>query len=291
MNIGQSASFRVQSGERIFYRGQTQFTDPPIILLHGLSQQSRYWQLVEHELQRPCISVDLRGHGDSQDFGPDSHFSIQSIAQDVIELMDFLDIPSAHIVGHSWGASVALRISVSASQRVLSCTLIDGGAFNPRDLIPNTVSSIGELRDLLTPPTGPFTREMLVNHYQELGGTDISRGTESSKVFEAVADTYVDSESGGFVTKLGLTRHMKVLDGLLAYTHIADIQQIHVPTWVVICRNDNFWNIAKSDSIPLLLDNDLIHVQNWYGCVHDVPLQRPIAVAELISTIATLTDD
>ncbi len=285
MNIGQSASFCVQSGERIFYRGQSHLTDPPIILLHGLSQQSRYWQLVEHELQRSCIAVDLRGHGDSQDFGPDSHFSIESVAQDVIDLMDVLDISSAHIVGHSWGSSIALRIAVSASQRILSCTLIDGGAFNPQDLIPNIVSSVDELRELLTPPTGPFTREMLVNHYQELGGTD------SSPVLEAVSETYVDSGSGDFVTKLGLTRHMKVLDGLLAYNYLADIQKIRVPTWVVICRSDDLWNVAKAESIPLLLNNDLIHVQNWYGCLHDVPLQRPSSVAELISTIATLTDD
>ncbi len=285
MSIEQKASFTLQTGERIYYQGLPNFTDPPVILLHGLSQQSRYWELVEREVQRPCIAVDLRGHGDSQDFGPESNFSVERVAQDVIELMDHLQLASAHIVGHSWGASIALRIAVSAPQRILSCALIDGGAFNPNDLIPNIVSSAAELRELLTPPTGPFSQEMLANHYRELGGTD------SSQVMAAVSETYTGSETGGFVTKIGFARHMKVLDGLLGYHHIRDIRNIRVPTWVVNCRSDDFWDIAKSDSIPMLLNNHLIHVQNWYGCVHDVPLQRPLAVAELISTIATLTDD
>jgi len=285
VTIEEASSLTLRSGERIFYRGQLSNSEKPIILLHGLSQQLEYWQPVQQKLLRSCIAVDLRGHGESQDFDLSSDFSVDRVSQDIIELMDSLRIPSAHIVGHSWGASIALRIAVTAPLRTESCTLIDGGVFNPRDLIPSAVDSTEELRKLLTPPRGPFTREMLINHYQEL---DQANG---SSIMTAVSRTYVDHASGGYVTRLGLERHMLLLDALIAYDHICDIQKIRVPTWVVNCLAGDYWDQVKANIVPLLLKNHLIHVQNWYSCHHDVPLQRPTAVAELISHIATLTHD
>lgn len=285
MTIEEGSSLNLRSGGRIFYRGQVSSTGKPIILLHGLSQQLEYWQPVQQELLRSCIAVDLRGHGESQDFDLSSDFSVDRVSQDIIELMDSLRIPSAHIVGHSWGASIALRFAVTAPHRTQSCTLIDGGVFNPRDLIPSAVDSTEELRELLTPPRGPFTREMLINHYQELDQAN------SSTIMAAVSRTYVEHASGGYVTRLGLGRHMLLLDALIAYDHIHDIQEVQVPTWVVNCLAGDYWDQVKGNIVPLLLKNHLIHVQNWYSSHHDVPLQRPIPVAELIYHIATLTDD
>lgn len=283
MSVAGAMSFSLRSGETLFYRADGESDENPIILLHGLSQQSQYWKVVQSEMTLPSIAVDLRGHGQSQGFNNQSDYSVDRIARDLLELMDHLHIPAAHVVGHSWGASIALRLAIIAPDRIFSCTLIDGGTFNPSDLVPKFVDTISALRTLLTPPSGPFSLTDLMTHYQQI---DPPSG---DKIMDAISATYQEIDAGLFVSKLGLDRHMLVLDSLIAYDHISDVQRIKVPTWVILCQTGDYWDSIKENIVPLLLNNPLIHVQNWYDSVHDVPLQRPTTVANLIAEIVTTT--
>lgn len=283
MSVTGAMSFSLRSGETLFYRADGESDENPIILLHGLSQQSQYWKVVQSEMSLPSIAVDLRGHGQSQGFNNQSDYSVDRVARDLLELMDHLHIPAAHVVGHSWGASIALRLAIIAPDRIFSCTLIDGGTFNPSDLVPKFVDTISALKTLLTPPSGPFSLTDLMTHYQQI---DPPSG---DKIMDAISATYQEIDAGLFVSKLGLDRHMLVLDSLIAYDHISDVQRIKVPTWVILCQTGDYWDSIKENIVPLLLNNPLIHVQNWYDSVHDVPLQRPTTVANLIAEIVTTT--
>lgn len=283
VSVAGAMSFSLRSGETLFYRADGESAENPIILLHGLSQQSQYWKVVQNEMSLPSIAVDLRGHGQSQGFNNQSDYSVDRVARDLLELMDHLHIPAAHVVGHSWGASIALRLAIIAPDRIFSCTLIDGGTFNPSDLVPKFVDTISALKTLLTPPSGPFSLTDLMTHYQQI---DPPSG---DKIMDAISATYQEIDAGLFVSKLGLDRHMLVLDSLIAYDHISDVQRIKVPTWVILCQTGDYWDSIKENIVPLLLNNPLIHVQNWYDSVHDVPLQRPTTVANLIAEIVTTT--
>lgn len=283
MSVAGAMSFSLRSGETLFYRADGESAENPIILLHGLSQQSQYWKVVQNEMSLPSIAVDLRGHGQSQGFNNQSDYSVDRVARDLLELMDHLHIPAAHVVGHSWGASIALRLAIIAPDRIFSCTLIDGGTFNPSDLVPKFVDTISALKTLLTPPSGPFSLTDLMTHYQQI---DPPSG---DKIMDAISATYQEIDAGLFVSKLGLDRHMLVLDSLIAYDYISDVQRIKVPTWVILCQTGDYWDSIKENIVPLLLNNPLIHVQNWYDSVHDVPLQRPTTVANLIAEIVTTT--
>lgn len=283
MSVAGAMSFSLRSGETLYYRADGESAENPIILLHGLSQQSQYWKVVQSEMTLPSIAVDLRGHGQSQGFNNQSDYSVDRVARDLLELMDHLHIPAAHVVGHSWGASIALRLAIIAPDRIFSCTLIDGGTFNPSDLVPKFVDTISALKTLLTPPSGPFSLTDLMTHYQQI---DPPSG---DKIMDAISATYQEIDAGLFVSKLGLDRHMLVLDSLIAYDHISDVQRIKVPTWVILCQTGDYWDSIKENIVPLLLNNPLIHVQNWYDSIHDVPLQRPTTVANLIAEIVTTT--
>lgn len=283
VSVTGAMSFSLRSGETLYYRADGESDENPIILLHGLSQQSQYWKVVQSEMSLPSIAVDLRGHGQSQGFNNQSDYSVDRVARDLLELMDHLHIPAAHVVGHSWGASIALRLAIIAPDRIFSCTLIDGGTFNPSDLVPKFVDTISALKTLLTPPSGPFSLTDLMTHYQQI---DPPTG---DKIMDAISATYQEIDAGLFVSKLGLDRHMLVLDSLIAYDHISDVQRIKVPTWVILCQTGDYWDSIKENIVPLLLNNPLIHVQNWYDSVHDVPLQRPTTVANLIAEIVTTT--
>ena len=119
----------------------------PVILLHGLSQQRRFWEPVVARIRHaPVITLDQRGHGAST-AGPRADYSSDRCAREVIELAQLLAYPSIHVVGHSWGGAVALRVTAAAPNLVESCCLIDGGLSTPS--APTTPGSDPTIRETL----------------------------------------------------------------------------------------------------------------------------------------------
>jgi pimeloyl-ACP methyl ester carboxylesterase len=104
------------NGTGIFY---AQFgAGPPVLLLHGGLANSNYWG---HQLE-PLIKnfsvtvMDTRGHGRSP---VTSHvFSYGQFAEDVVELLDFLQIPKVAVVGWSDGAIIGLQLAMTKPERV-----------------------------------------------------------------------------------------------------------------------------------------------------------------------------
>jgi pimeloyl-ACP methyl ester carboxylesterase len=81
-----------------------------VIFLHGFLESSGMWDyLALHKLHIRAIRVDLPGHGHSpvlNEIPP----SINSMAEYVLELVDFLQLNSYAIVGHSMGGYVGLQL-------------------------------------------------------------------------------------------------------------------------------------------------------------------------------------
>ncbi|MBY4678523.1 alpha/beta fold hydrolase [Marinobacterium arenosum] len=96
----------------------------PLIILHGLFGTLENWgsqikTLAEHYR---VIAVDLRNHGRS----PHSEqMDYASMAQDIVELMDQLELPSAHLLGHSMGGKVAMQLALNAPERIDKLIVVD----------------------------------------------------------------------------------------------------------------------------------------------------------------------
>ena len=87
-----------------------------------------------------AVAVSMRGHGDAPK--PESDYTIEELAGDVIALMEELDLGPAVLVGHSMGTMVAERIAIEVPERVLGLVL--AGAFGqPQRNSPGLL----ELRD------------------------------------------------------------------------------------------------------------------------------------------------
>ena len=98
-------------------------TDEPLILLHGMGSASTAWKLITPTLQKKfkVIAFDLPGHGKSK-FDPEQAMDPHSLARLIVDQMDILEIPKAHISGNSLGGWIALEIAASFPERVLSVT-------------------------------------------------------------------------------------------------------------------------------------------------------------------------
>jgi len=101
---------------------------PVALLLHGLGSCGEDWALQLPTLL-PCYTVlapDLRGQGDS----PMSAGwpGIADLAGDVLDLLDRLQIGSAHVVGLSLGGAVALQLAADAPVRLRSLVAVNSFA-------------------------------------------------------------------------------------------------------------------------------------------------------------------
>jgi pimeloyl-ACP methyl ester carboxylesterase len=105
---------------------------PHMVLVHGLGGNLAGWHLtMVPELQRDfrVTTYDLRGHGRSD--APPSGYTTRDMADDLCGLMDALDIPQASVVGHSWGADIALNFGLVHGQRASELLLIEPGLLAP----------------------------------------------------------------------------------------------------------------------------------------------------------------
>jgi pimeloyl-ACP methyl ester carboxylesterase len=104
-----------------------------IIFLHGFALNAHTWDLVclSLRLDYRCIALDLRGHGDSE-WSPGLHYDLPSLAEDVGNLLDALDVDRPILVGMSMGGMTALRYAADHSDRLAGLVVIEAGAI-PRD--------------------------------------------------------------------------------------------------------------------------------------------------------------
>lgn len=95
-----------------------------ILLIHGLFGSLENLNMVAKNLsQHYCVtSIDVRNHGNSfHQQGMD----YQALAQDVINLLDDLSIEYCHILGHSMGGKIAMKIALLCPERINKLIIAD----------------------------------------------------------------------------------------------------------------------------------------------------------------------
>ena len=113
------------NGVRIHYLDR-EGGEPPIVMLPGLSANAHAFDgLVAAGLSPRfrTIALDLRGRGDSDK--PDTGYTLEDHAADVLALLDHLGIERATILGHSFGGLLAIYLAAKHPQRVASLVLLD----------------------------------------------------------------------------------------------------------------------------------------------------------------------
>lgn len=98
----------------------------PVILSSGLGGSASYWApnlpaLADHH---HILVYDHRGTGRSDRNLPDI-VTVEHLAEDIIGLMDALEIPKAHLVGHAAGGVAGLSLALSAPARLTTLTVIN----------------------------------------------------------------------------------------------------------------------------------------------------------------------
>ncbi len=114
-------------GLRFHFQQAGRNEGPDALLIHGLTGDLSIWFLCramsEIGKSHRVTAYDLRGHGYSD--VPSNGYTSAHHAQDLIALMDRLGIHRAKLVGHSFGAVIALHAAVRFPDRVEALVLSD----------------------------------------------------------------------------------------------------------------------------------------------------------------------
>lgn len=96
----------------------------PLVLIHTDSVDRRYWDYqMEAFAERFCVvRYDLRNHGAAPRFRGQ-----YDAGQDLLDLLDGLDVDTAHLVGVGKGASIALEFALQNPQRASALVLAASG--------------------------------------------------------------------------------------------------------------------------------------------------------------------
>lgn len=119
----------VRNGE-VSLRVRDDGAGTPVVLLHGWPDTGDLWA---HQIRTLAaagyrtIVPDLRGFGDSSKPTDIPSYALTEHVGDVVAILDALDIPRAHVVGHDWGAAIAWSVAAFLPDRVSSLVALSTG--------------------------------------------------------------------------------------------------------------------------------------------------------------------
>lgn len=102
---------------------EQQGSGEPLLLIPYLAADHACYafQVADYAKHFTCISVDLRGTGESDK--PDGVWSIELLADDIAGLMQALGLRQAHVAGLSFGAAVGMWLAVKHPDKIKSLSL------------------------------------------------------------------------------------------------------------------------------------------------------------------------
>jgi len=122
----------------------------PVVLVHGLGGSATGWLTSFGALssQHRVYALDLVGHGRT-DRSDSTRYELADLTEFVCQFMAELEIERAHIVGHSMGGAIAMRLAIDHPPRTQKLVLVDTPGLGKEIAFFMRVMSIPVIGELL----------------------------------------------------------------------------------------------------------------------------------------------
>jgi pimeloyl-ACP methyl ester carboxylesterase len=99
----------------------------PVLFIHGNGSSSRFWEETMRALPPAfrAIAPDLRGYGETDPLPVDATLGLDDMVHDLLALVAQLGLAHYHVVGHSMGGGIAMKLVIANPAAVRSLTLVD----------------------------------------------------------------------------------------------------------------------------------------------------------------------
>jgi pimeloyl-ACP methyl ester carboxylesterase len=253
-------------------------------LLHGLSSNARYWErLARHFPDRRLVALDQRGHGLTGQPAraprfPDG-YAMDQLLQDVVFLIAELGLGQPVVVGHSWGATIALELVGTRQGSAAGLVFIDGPVQSAANLF-----SWEEAQTLMQPPLPRFAtfEDAVAQSRLDFEGT-------WDQDLEPFVKARVIPDGEALVLTLTAPVRLELLRGL--YDAQPDVlwPLVEVPAAVLLAKHGPARISRSKEAGAARLKELAPNVEvSWYDSPHDIPLYKTGEVASEIERVALL---
>jgi pimeloyl-ACP methyl ester carboxylesterase len=255
----------------------------PLVLLHGLASNARIWDGVAPRLVGAglrVVALDLRGHGESEQ--PDDGYDFASVGQDLSSALAGLELERPVLVGHSWGAHVALQYAAERPGALAGLVMVDGGLRSAAEFAGPTRE---DARRRLAPPRFAVP---LADWLARAGRFDAGGSGGQRWVRDFLRAGVEVDDRGVARARFRFDNHLQVVDALHDQRPPALYPLVDCP--VLLCpAGDGEPAEAKRAAVGRALDLLPSASVTWFeDTMHDIPLQRP---AELAAELARFANE
>ena len=254
----------------------------PVVLLHGLASSCHIWDMVAPRLAEnfSVIALDQRGHGLSDK--PETGYDFVTVARDLMGVIEKRNLEKPVVVGHSWGADVALEFSVAFPHVAGGICFVDGGMIEPSARPGMTLE---KAREDMAPPD--FTG-MTSHALRERFSNRVRPFPLPPEFDQVLMSNFEALEDGTVRTRLSRENHLRIIDALWEHYPSRLYPQVPCPALMMPARMANDDSVAERtfrrqesvDKAQELLPK--VKVVWLEDSIHDVPVQRPELVADTI---------
>ena len=258
---------------------------PSILLVHGLASNARIWDLLAPLLAPNfrLVALDQRGHGLSDK--PDDGYDLATIAGDLARAIVALGWSRPLVVGHSWGANVALQFAADHPDLPAGIVLLDGGTNELASVMP-----LEETLERLAPPrlAGTPRAEFL----ERLRGR-WTNGVLSQAVEEAIMGNFALDAEDRIAPHLTYENHLQIVHGLWEQRPPQLFAHVVCPTLIIPAelspadQRAAEWIDLKRRAVAVA-EATMEHARVvWaHDTIHDVQLQRAEWLASELAAFA-----
>jgi pimeloyl-ACP methyl ester carboxylesterase len=264
-----------------------------IVLLHGLGSNARIWDLVAPSLAEAGFRVaafDMRGHGSS---AKTNHgYTFETLSGDLRGLIEISQIEKPILVGHSFGAVLALDYAARNRRGKWApsgIVLVDGGMAQ-LDTLPGATWE--GVKEVLAPSR--YEGTTLAAFLSQFKDPD-RKWKPDDRALDLILTNFEIRRNGTIKPLLTYTRHLKALKSLWGFKTYACYDRVNCPVLMVpvlpssphsteeeihLQFKDQALEVARASIQEL-------HVSWLKDAIHEVPLQKPQELAELIIQFAS----
>jgi pimeloyl-ACP methyl ester carboxylesterase len=246
---------------------------PPTLLLHGIGNYGRYWDLFADAVagRLALVAPDARGHGESG--RPAGGYAPADFTADAMAVLDRLEIDRAVVVGHSMGGLHSINLTARHPERVRALVIVDASP----DPLP---AGAERAQRLLTGRPPRFANRKEARAYLERTSPGYTAAVYENRLAFAFRE-----QDGELVWRSEPAALERIMTGRMPTEDRWDaLARIACPTLVVRGTRSNVLSEdVAHEMVRSLADGRLMEVDAG----HNVPLDRPRELADAAVVLAT----
>jgi pimeloyl-ACP methyl ester carboxylesterase len=253
-----------------------------LLLHHGLASTQHIWDRVVPRLTREfrVVTFDARGHGLSAK--PNRGYGFDHVAADALAVARGTKLHRPIVVGHSWGAMVALELAARHHRSIAGAVLVDGGVLRMRDELDWPAA-----KERLAPP---HLAGMPLEEFRGVMRTFFADAVDVTPDVEAqVLSVMRVRRDGTIAPRLTRSNHFRILRAIWEQNPVDLWAGTGAPTLAIVAHGfdaDHDARARRAVARVREITRGRAVTISWMQGIHDLPVQHPEPLARRIERFA-----